>query len=196
MSRILGGVDKRDAAIVAERYQAKYNEILVERIKDEVGGNYAQSMVTWITATDVTRGVEFDLTNTSPHSDEHEYLVATAMENVKLSVAELDAELLIYAAKGLGTDERLVVQILCARTKEQLDGIDQVMLVKHNRSLKPYIEKEMGGDLERFLTYCQLSEEEFDAALLKKAFSGLGCDKSLVLEVICTRPYQRLLAAR
>lgn len=196
LSRIIGGVDKRDAAIIAERYQAKYNENLVDRIKDEVGGNYAQSMVTWITATDVTRGVEFDLKNTSPRSDEHERLVVKALENAKLSVAELDAELLIYAAKGLGTDERLVVQILCARTKEQLDGIDQVMLAKHNRSLKQYIEKEMGGNLERFLTYCQLSEEEFDAELLKKAFSGLGCDKSLVLEVICTRSYERLLAAR
>ena len=54
----------------------------------------------------------------------------------------------------------------------------------------------MGGNLELFLTYCQLAENEFDALLLKEAFSGLGCDKTVVLEIICTRSYERLHAAK
>eukprot|EP00604_Paraphysomonas_vestita_P002730 CAMPEP_0174818444 /NCGR_PEP_ID=MMETSP1107-20130205/1112_1 /TAXON_ID=36770 /ORGANISM="Paraphysomonas vestita, Strain GFlagA" /LENGTH=757 /DNA_ID=CAMNT_0016030273 /DNA_START=360 /DNA_END=2633 /DNA_ORIENTATION=+ len=196
VSRIIGGLDKRDAKIVAERYQAKYSAILVDRIKDEVGGNYAQSMVSWLTTSDVTGGLEYDLTNTSVHSDAHNDLILRILDNVKQSVAELDVEMLIYAAKGLGTDERLVVQILCARTKDQLDAIDQVFLSKHNRTLKQYIKKEMGGNLELFLTYCQLAEDEFDALMLKEAFSGFGSDKNVILEIICTRSYERLQAAK
>jgi annexin A7/11 len=196
VSRIIGGLDKREAGIVAERYQSKYSKVLIERIQDEVGGNYAKSMITWLTAPDVTGGLEYLLSAAPIQSNEHEELVAQAMQNVKQSVAELDTEMLLYAAKGIGTDERLVVQILCARTKEQLDAIDQVFIQKHNRTLKEYIKKEMGGNLELFLTYCQLAEDEFDALLLKKAFSGLGCDKTVVLEVICTRPFERLEATK
>lgn len=153
-------------------------------------------MISWLTTPDVTGGIEYDLTNASINSDLHEDLVLRALDNVKQSVAELDVEMLIYAAKGLGTDERLVVQILCARTKEQLDAIDQIFLNKHNRTLKQYIQKEMGGNLELFLTYCQLAEDEFDALMLKEAFSGFGCDKSVILEIICTRSYERLNAAK
>jgi hypothetical protein len=196
VSRVIGGLDKRDAGLVAERFQKKYSTSLVDRIKDEVGGNYAQSMITWLTCPDVTRGLEHPLAIAPIQSNEHEELVTQAMENVKQSVAELDAAMLIYAAKGIGTDERLVVQILCARTKEQLDAIDQIFVHQHGRSLKDYIKREMGGNLELFLTYCQLAEDEFDALMLKNAFSGLGCDKNVVLEVICTRPYERLQATK
>jgi hypothetical protein len=194
VSRIIGGLDKRDAAQVAQRFQAKYATPLVDRIKDEVGGNYAKSMIAWLTQPDVTNGLEYALADLRAESDED--LVTQALENVKQSIAELDTEMLIYAAKGLGTDERLVVQILCARTKDQLDSIDQIFIKRHNRTLKDYIQREMGGNLELFLTYCQLAEDEFDALMLKKAFSGLGCDKTLVLEIICTRPFERLQATK
>jgi hypothetical protein len=194
VSRILGGLDKLEASLVAQRYQDKYSSPLVTRIKDEVGGNYAQAMITWLTQLDVTHGLEYALADSSV-SDSDE-LVSQALAHVKHSVAVLDTEMLLYAAKGIGTDERLVVQILCARTKEQLDSIDQIFIQSHNRTLKEYIKKEMGGNLELFLTYCQLAEDEFDALMLKKAFSGLGSDKKVILEIICTRPFERLQAAK
>lgn len=90
----------------------------------------------------------------------------------------------------------MVVQILCARTKDQMDRIDNIYREKHGRTLKEYINREMGGNLARFLSYMQMSEAEFDAHTLKDAFSGIGCDKKVVLEVLCTRPFERLLAAK
>lgn len=195
VSRIIGGLDKRDAAIVAECFQSKYSKSLIDHIKDEVGGNYAKSMITWLTTPDVTGGLEYEITKAT-HRNEQNELILRALDNAKQSVAELDVDMLIYAAKGMGTDERLVVQILCARTKEQLDAIDQIFIKKHNKTLKDYIKKEMGGNLEKFLIYAQLAEEEFDALLLKEAFSGFGCDKTLILEIICTRSYDRLHATK
>ncbi len=88
------------------------------------------------------------------------------------------------------------MRILCARSKTQLDAIDAAYRRKYETTLVRYIEKEMGGNLERFLSYAQMTEPEFDSTMLKQAFSGLGTDEDLVIEVLCTRPFSRLQAAR
>ncbi len=93
-------------------------------------------------------------------------------------------------------DERLVASILCARSKAQLDNIDQLYRVRYNRTLKEYIERELGGNLEKFLSYTQMTEPEFDSYILNKAFSGIGSDKEVIIEVFCTRPYERLRQMR
>jgi hypothetical protein len=62
------------------------------------------------------------------------------------------------AARGLGTDERAVVNILCSRTKPQTARIDAVFRQRYQRSLREYIEREMGGNLRTFLSYTQMAE--------------------------------------
>jgi hypothetical protein len=100
------------------------------------------------------------------------------------------------ATRGIGTDERMVVSILCARTKSQLDAIDLIYRERYHVTLREYIEGELSGDLEEFLVYTQMSEAEFDAHVLRKAFTGIGCDKDAIVEVICTRSARRLQEAR
>ncbi len=41
-----------------------------------------------------------------------------------------------------------------------------------------------------------MAEDEFDAITLKKAFAGLGCNKPVIIEVFCLRPYKRLVSSR
>ena len=94
-------------------------------------------------------------------------------------------------------DERLVVSILCARSKSDLKQVDLVYREKHGgRSLKEYIQREMGGDLARFLSYTQMREEDFDAFILKKACDGLGTNERVIMEVVCTRSFDRLMSAK
>lgn len=100
--------------------------------------------------------------------------------------------MLKIAAKGFGSDESLIISILCARTKAQLDEIDLIYRSKYGQTLRQYIESELGGDLARMLTYTQMAEDEFDAHALHEAFSGMGCNKDLVVEVVCTRSAARL----
>ena len=102
--------------------------------------------------------------------------VAT-IERMKDWTASLDADLLKKAAKGIGTDERMVVSILCTRTKAQIDRIDLIFrqryfllflidlnslydhkYIRYNQTLKEYIEREMGGNLKVFLSYTQMAE--------------------------------------
>jgi hypothetical protein len=116
--------------------------------------------------------------------------------NKQDSIASLDADLLKIATNGWGTDERLVVSILCSRTKAQLDAIDLIYRERFHQTLREYIEKEMGGDLSEMLSYTQMKEDELDAFLLRKAFQGVGCNKELVVEIVCTRSAARLQNAR
>jgi hypothetical protein len=77
-----------------------------------------------------------------------------------------------------------------------MDSIDNIMRTKTSRTLKEYINREMGGDLARFLGYTQMLEDEFDAAILREAFSGVGCDKKVVVEVLTSRSFPRLQKAK
>ncbi len=108
----------------------------------------------------------------------------------------MDADLLKRATKGFGTDERMVVEIMCTRTKAQLDSIDMIYRKKYGRTLREYCERELGGDLKEFLVYTQMAQPEADAHMIHKAFAGLGHNAKLVLEVFIGRSSQRLQEAR
>ena len=89
-----------------------------------------------------------------------------------------------------------MVQILCARSKSQLEAIDVAYRRDYKTTLVQYIEKEMGGNLSRFLLYTQMLEPEFDSFLIDRAVSGIGCDKDSIVEILTTRPFERIQAAR
>lgn len=52
----------------------------------------------------------------------------------------------------------MVVSVLCTRTKAQIDRIDGIFRQRYQRTLKEYIEREMGGNLRTFLSYTQMTE--------------------------------------
>jgi hypothetical protein len=93
-------------------------------------------------------------------------------------------------------DERMLVSILCRRTKAQLESIDQVYRAAFDTTLKAYVENSTGGNLEDFLVFTQMSEAEFDSYCLFKAFEGIGCNKKIVTEILTTRSFSRIQAAR
>ena len=90
----------------------------------------------------------------------------------------------------------MVVNVLCKRTKSQLDAIDMAFREKYNCTLREYVKKEMGSSLAQFLVYIQMSEAEFDCHIMEKAFAGLGCDSHVLVEMLTTRSWRRLQAAR
>lgn len=204
LSRILGGAHKHTAVLLAQRYMNKYNENLRTRIGSETGGHLKTALLTWLMGTDPTGALEPTLQyydgiyprmtreQLVPYAD----LLQLVISNIKHFIASLDADLLYIAGKGIGTDESVVISILCARTKAQLDAIDLIYRERYHQSLKDFISSELSGDLGELLSYTQLSEVEFDAAILHKAFTGIGCDKELVIEVACTRSAARLQAAK
>jgi hypothetical protein len=116
---------------------------------------------------------------------------------VKESIADMDAFLLNFAASGMTTDVGLIIDVMCSKTKSELDAVDLAYRrMFDNKTLKGFVDGALGGDLAEFLGYMQMEEEEFDSYVLHKAFKGMGCDKDVVLEIFCTRPQARLQASR
>jgi hypothetical protein len=200
VSRIIGGNDKDVVQQIIARYKLKYDVDLRVLIKKETGGDYQNALLTYMKGEDPTHNYVPPRapTEATPQPEIVKILdgLVAVIESMKNWTAALDVDLLKRAAKGAGTDERMVVSILCTRTKDQIERIDLAFRQKHNRTLKDYIQREMGGNLQTFLTYTQMAEEEFDALQLHEAFKGIGCNKTVVVEILTTRSWKRLQAAR
>jgi hypothetical protein len=93
-------------------------------------------------------------------------------------------------------DEKMIIDILCNRTKSQMDAIDNCLRKRHNVTLQDYITSELSGNLSKFLSYSQMTNAEFDALMIHEAFSGFGSDKRMVIMIVCSRDYERLKAAK
>jgi hypothetical protein len=93
-------------------------------------------------------------------------------------------------------DEKAVIEILCGRTKAQLEAIDLVYRQKYRVSLLEFVNSEIGGNTGRFLGYLQMSNAELDANLIRDCMQGVGCDKKVIVTIMCTRPFDRLQAMR
>ena len=154
LTRIIGASSKKKALKIAERYKEKYDVDLRAMIRSETGGNYRKSLLTWIDGPDPTKGW-------TPASDgtvaaEIDRLI-TCIWDMRNQIAGLDYRLLKKAAVGIGTNERIVVNVLCRRTKAHLDKVDDFFRADES-SLREYIVNEMGGNLEDFLDYTQMEE--------------------------------------
>ena len=77
-----------------------------------------------------------------------------------------------------------------------MEIIDQLYRQAHGVTLKEYCDKEMGGNLSKFLKYLQMDEAEFDSYILRKAMEGFGTNEGMIIETVCSRSYTRLSAAR
>jgi annexin A7/11 len=65
--------------------------------------------------------------------------------------------------KGVGTDEKILIKILCNRSRDQLAQIAGAFKHAHGRDLKDELKKETSGNFRKLLT------KRFDAAVVMKA---------------------------
>lgn len=101
--------------------------------------------------------------------------------------AEKDATALYAALKGAGTDEQTVINIICARSYNQLCEIDLVYQQLYGQLLKQDLKDDLGGNFERLVLALFLSNAEHDVDTIKEAIKGAGTDESAIIEILCTR---------
>lgn len=100
-------------------------------------------------------------------------------------VAFRDGSLVRKACAGLGTNDDLLISILCQRTKSQIQAIARSYEQVYNKPLKKVIASECGGNYKQFLLFLCETRGEYLCHQIRAAMSGLGCDKSLVNELVC-----------
>jgi annexin A7/11 len=183
--RILGGNDKDVSRRIAEAYFSMYNSRLQDDLKKEVGATLHLALTTWIDLEDPegvlagTRRTGMPLVNSLEHC-----------------VAERDAQLIRDACAGIGTDEKQLIQIICARSKRHLAAVDMKYREHFGTPLPKQIESECSGDFKKIMKYAVLPESVFDMLMINQACDGLGTNESLLIEVFATRDPRRLAAVR
>ncbi|GFR74439.1 annexin [Elysia marginata] len=119
---------------------------------------------------------------------------------------EFDAKQLNKAIKGLGTDEQVLVEIICSRTNDQLNKIKATYKTAYNNELEADVAGDTSGDFKRLLIGCLQANRpegtEFDRNKAKQDAKELhdagenkwGTDESKFHTILVSRSYAQLRA--
>ncbi|ELT88886.1 hypothetical protein CAPTEDRAFT_226167 [Capitella teleta] len=110
--------------------------------------------------------------------------------------AETDAKILRKAMKGLGTDEKAIVDVLCNRSNEQRIQIKMMFKTSYGKDLIKELKSELGGRFEDVVVALMEKPSDYDAICLQKALSGAGTDEDCLIEVMCTRSNAEIQAVK
>ncbi|GAB1606567.1 annexin A6-like [Argonauta hians] len=128
------------------------------------------------------------------------------VKSLCMAPAEFDARHLRYAMKGLGTDESILIEILCTRSNAQIKEIILTYKKIFNRDLEKDIISETSGHFKRLLVALltanrsesrevDRTKANQDAKAMYQAGEGKwGTDESKLHSIIVTRSYPQLRA--
>lgn len=86
--------------------------------------------------------------------------------------------------KGLGTDEKGLIAVLCHRPVSQREAIVQAYKSGFGKDLKSKIKSETSGNFERLLVALIKSKAEYLASEMYNAVSGLGTQEGTLIEIL------------
>lgn len=107
--------------------------------------------------------------------------------------AENDARVLRSSMKGIGTDEKTLIRIICKRTYLQRIAISQAFQNIFNRNLSKDIKSETSSYFRDLLLGLFMEPTEFLAVCAYKSMKGLGTMDRELCDIICTQNNQDML---
>ena len=114
--------------------------------------------------------------------------VQPALPPIDQNKVDADAAALRKAMKGLGTDEKAIIQIIANRTnRERLAMIDSFKR-QFNRDLLKDLKSELSGKFEDATLALFKDPIEYDCYSLNKAMKGAGTNEDTLIEILATRP--------
>lgn len=111
-------------------------------------------------------------------------MLGAEVEAIKHFIASRDVEAIVKSTSGFGTDEKKLIEVLCNRTKSQMQRIDAIMHEKHHKSLLECVKSDIGGNFGKLVTYALMSHEDLGAHMISKAVSGMGTDEGALIDLI------------
>ena len=105
---------------------------------------------------------------------------------------ENDCATLKKAMKGIGTDEKAIINVLANRTSQQRVEIKNKYKALFGKDLIKELKSELSGSFEDAIVALMYSQVEYDARMLYKAMDRVGTDEGVLIEVIGTRSPQQL----
>lgn len=116
------------------------------------------------------------------------------------------AEELRWSMKGAGTDESVLIELLCARSNNEIKAVKAAYETSFKRKLEKDIQSETSGHFKRLLvSQCNAARDENPVVDQAKAEADaraifdagekiLGTDESVFNMVLCTRSFPQLRA--
>ncbi|XP_062237327.1 annexin A3a [Platichthys flesus] len=101
--------------------------------------------------------------------------------------AEEDAKALKEAMKGIGTDEKVLVEILTQRTNEQRQLIREAYEKSTGKTLIHDLKSETSKHMEDVLVALVSTPAEFDCHEVMRAMKGAGSKDSILIEIFASR---------
>ena len=113
-------------------------------------------------------------------------------DQVAFLSTDKDCEMLHYAMKGLGTDERTIINIICSRTAIQRAEIRRRYVALYGKDLLKKLKDELSGNFEDCCVGLFMTPPEYDAHCLYKAMKGVGTNEGVLIEILGTRNNQEI----
>ncbi|XP_030074708.1 annexin A13 [Microcaecilia unicolor] len=110
--------------------------------------------------------------------------------------AERDAKKLHKACKGMGTDEKTIIEILSNRSSDQRREIKVKYKSMYGKDLEDVLKSDLSGSFEKTALALLDLPCEYDAKELRKAMKGIGTNDSLLIQILCTRANQQIVAIK
>lgn len=101
-----------------------------------------------------------------------------------------DAKTVRDAMKGLGTDDKVLIETIAARSCEDLQHMRAAFHSEFGRDLVNDIKSECSGDYERAIVGLVYTRAEFDAHACNKAMKGMGTKESTLIETLVHRTFE------
>ncbi|XP_060927003.1 annexin A3a [Limanda limanda] len=108
--------------------------------------------------------------------------------------AQEDAKALKEAMKGLGTNEKVLVEILTQRSNAQRQQIREAYEKLTDHKLERDLKSELKGHLEDALVALVQTPAEFDCHELMRAMKGAGSKESILIEIFASRTNEQIRA--
>ncbi|MEQ2269318.1 hypothetical protein XENORESO_002952 [Xenotaenia resolanae] len=108
--------------------------------------------------------------------------------------AQEDAAALKKAMEGLGTNEKVLTEILTQRSNAQRQLICKAYQDATGRALEKDLKGETHGDFERLLVALITPPAEYDCHEVMQAMKGVGTKDSILIEIFASRSIQQIKA--
>jgi len=100
---------------------------------------------------------------------------------------EEDSKVLYGAMKGLGTNEKKIINIVANRSSAQLVAVEKKFGTMYGEDLKKWLGKELRGHLEKVVLGRFFEPCHYQAYVLRRAMAGMGTNERALIDVICTK---------
>ncbi|KAF7257933.1 hypothetical protein EG68_05677 [Paragonimus skrjabini miyazakii] len=103
-----------------------------------------------------------------------------------------DCERLRKAMKGMGTDEKTIIDIMGHRSSDQRTKIVLQFKTMYGKDLIKEFKSELSGHFYEAVEALCYSPADFDAMQLRKAVKGAGTDEDALIEIVCSRTNEQI----